>query len=136
MSIKPYAIAYGAAALVFLALDATWLSTMASRLYRPLLGPLMLERPDLAAAVPFYLLYVLGVVVFCIAPALDTGEWLAAWWRGAFFGLVAYATYDLTNQATLQGWPWRLTLTDMAWGTLATSVAAAAGAWVALRWGR
>lgn len=135
MSFKPLFIAYGTTALVFLALDAAWLGTMASRLYRPILGALMLERPDVLAAAAFYLLYVAGVVVLAIAPALNDGRWLAALGRGACLGFIAYATYDFTNQATLQGWSWRITLIDLAWGTIATSVATGAGTWAMLRWG-
>lgn len=116
-------------ALPFLAFDAIWLSTMASRLYRPALGELMLERIDAIAAGAFYLLYVSGVAWFVVlAPARPPGAAAAAG-RGACFGLIAYATYDLTNQATLRGWPWHLTLIDMAWGTVATAAASAAGRW-------
>lgn len=136
MFFKPFAVAYGATALVFLTLDALWLGTMASRLYRPLLGSLMLARPDLLAAAAFYLLYLAGVVGLAILPALNDGRWVGALARGAGLGLVAYATYDLTNQATLQGWSWRITLIDLVWGTFATGVAAGAGAWAMLRWGR
>lgn len=136
MLFKPFVVAYGATALVFLTLDGLWLGTMASRLYRPLLGSLMLEQPDVLAAAAFYLLYLAGVVVLAILPVLEDGRWLAALGRGALLGLVAYATYDLTNQATLQGWPWRITLIDLVWGTFVTGAAASAGAWAVLRWGR
>ena len=121
MTIKRFVAAWLATALPFLALDAVWLSTMADRLYRPALGALM--RPDFSVlpAAAFYLLYVTAIVVFAVAPAAKAG---GALWRGAFFGLVAYATYDLTNQATLAGWPWHVTLIDLAWGTFATATAA------------
>lgn len=135
-TLRSFATAYGAAALVFLALDALWLGTMAARLYRPILGPLMRGQPDLLAAAAFYGLYLAGLVVLVIAPAVAGGRVGTALARGALFGLVAYATYDLTNQATLQGWSWRITLVDLAWGTFVTGVACAAGAWAALRWGR
>ena len=119
---RGFLAAWIAAALPFLALDAAWLSTMAQRLYRPALGPIMREDFDVSAAGAFYVLYVAGIVVFAVQPSLRAPGALA---RGAFFGLVAYATYDLTNQATLRGWPWHVTLADLAWGTFATAAAAA-----------
>jgi uncharacterized membrane protein len=126
--------AYGVAALVFLGLDALWLSTMAGRLYRPAIGHLMAPDFALAPAALFYLLYVAGIVGFAVAPALASGRALEALARGAALGLLAYATYDLTNQATLRAWPWHLTLADMAWGTFVTGAAAWAAAATVLRW--
>lgn len=127
MTLRPLLFAYGATALVFLVLDAVWLSTMAARLYRPAIGHLMADGFALAPAAIFYVVYVLGIVVFAVAPALQTGRWTSALGLGALLGLVAYATYDLTNQATLRAWPWHLTLADLCWGTFVTAVAAAAG---------
>jgi uncharacterized membrane protein len=135
MTSKRFAIAYGATALVFLALDAIWLTAMADRLYRPALGHIMLERFALAPAIAFYAIYILGLVVYAVAPALPQRNWLAALGRGALLGLVAYATYDLTNQATLKGWPWQVTLADLCWGTAVTGVSAAAACWIAARLG-
>ncbi len=127
MTLKPALIAYAATAVIFLALDAVWLTTMADRLYRPELGRLMLDRPEMAPAAAFYLIYVVGVVVFAVLPGLESGRWTTALGLGALLGLVAYAAYDLTNQATLRGWSWRVTLADLCWGTFVTAVAAAAG---------
>jgi uncharacterized membrane protein len=127
MNLRQILIAYVGTAVVFLALDATWLTTMADRLYRPALGGLMLERFEPLPAVLFYVLYIAGITVFAIAPALANGGWAAALWRGALLGLLAYATYDLTNQATLRGWAWRVTVADLCWGTVVSAVAAAAG---------
>lgn len=119
-----FARVYGLAALIFLALDSAWLLSTSELLYKPALGPLM--RPDIAwpPAAIFYALYVAGIVVFAVLPGLQQSRWQAAMGRGALFGLVAYATYDLTNQATLVGWPWRVTLLDLCWGSFATAVAA------------
>jgi uncharacterized membrane protein len=126
LSIRQFAIAYPVTAVIFLALDALWLSTMAERLYRPAIGHLMLERFVPVPAVVFYAIYVAGIVVFAIAPALaGRGGWPTALGRGALLGLFAYATYDLTNQATLKDWSWRVTLADLCWGTFATAVSAA-----------
>ena len=128
MSIRHYAIAYISTAVVFLVLDAIWLSTMADRLYRPAMGSIMLERFALAPAVAFYLIYVAGVVVFAVTPALNSGRWVTALGYGAMLGLMAYATYDLTNQATLKNWSWMVTIADLCWGTFVTAVSAAAAA--------
>ncbi len=128
MSIRHYATAYVSTAVVFLVLDAIWLTTMADRLYRPAMGSIMLERFALAPAVAFYLIYVAGVVVFAVAPALQSGRWVTALGYGAMLGLMAYATYDLTNQATLKNWSWTVTIADLCWGTFVTAVSAAAAA--------
>ena len=133
MQIKQIAVAYLATAVVFLALDAVWLTTMADRLYRPALGPLLLDKFAVAPAALFYLLYLAGIVVFAVAPGLESGRWGTSLKLGALLGLVAYATYDLTNQATLRDWPWRVTIADLCWGTFVTGVAAAAGCWVTAR---
>jgi uncharacterized membrane protein len=135
MSLRQFAIAYLAAAVVFLVLDAIWLTTMADRLYRPALGHLMLERFALAPAVLFYVIYLVGVVVFAVSPALASGRWLSALGHGALLGLLAYATYDLTNQATLKDWSWTVTIADLCWGTFVTAVSAAAAAKAALTFG-
>lgn len=127
MSVKQFLIAYALTAVVFLGLDAVWLSTMADRVYRPALGRLMLERFDVAPALAFYVVYLVGVIVFAVAPGLEARRWTTALGHGALLGLVAYATYDLTNQATLRDWPWRVTLVDLCWGTCVTGAAAAIG---------
>lgn len=111
-------------ALVFVALDAVWLTTMMDRLYRPRLGHLLREQPDLIAALAFYALYLPAIVGFAVAPARST---FGALGRGAAFGLVAYGTYDLTNQATMRDWSWLVTAADLAWGALVTGVSAALG---------
>lgn len=132
MSVFQIAIAYAVAALVFLALDVVWLTTMSSRLYRPTIGHLMADGFAFAPAVLFYAIYVGGIVYFAVVPAMAERKVTDALVRGAMLGFVAYATYDLTNQATLKGWPWSITLADIAWGTFVTASASAAGAWMAL----
>ncbi len=117
------ALAFAVMGAVFLALDAVWLTLMAQRLYRPAIGHLMREGFDVAAAGIFYVLYIAGVTLLAVLPAQRLR---GAWARGALFGLVAYGTYDLTNQATLQDWPWQVTLIDLAWGAWVTSTSAAA----------
>ncbi|WP_326532788.1 DUF2177 family protein [Pseudorhodoferax sp.] len=129
MPLPQIAIAYATTALVFLLLDAVWLGAMAERLYRPAIGHLMAERFAVAPAALFYGIYIAGILFFAIAPALEARRpALSALGHGALLGLVAYATFDLTNQAVLKNWPWHVTLADLAWGTFVTGVAAAAGA--------
>jgi uncharacterized membrane protein len=131
-----YGLTYIATALVFLGIDSIWLSVTAGLLYRPLLGGLLRDDFDPIAAVFFYILYIGGIVVFVIAPSIAVTRSRVVAMRGAFFGLVAYATYDLTNQATLRQWPVGITIADLCWGTLLTAVAATAGHAVAVRLSR
>lgn len=113
---------YVLTAVVFFAIDFIWLSTSNSRFYKANLGDLMLARPNVAAAVGFYLLYLVGVLALVVFPALRAGSVGQAVWKGALFGLVAYATYDLTNLATLKGWSGKVTVVDMIWGTFLTGI--------------
>ena len=128
-----YVAAYLGAGLTFAAIDFVWLTTMTDRLYKPVLGPIMLDKPDMKAAVAFYLISIAGTVFLAIAPALKEGNWTRAAINGAVLGFVAYATYDLTNQATLAVWQTRLTIIDLIWGTTLTMVSATGGYFVA-RW--
>jgi uncharacterized membrane protein len=125
--LKTYGIAYLATGLVFLAIDAVRLTVAAQRLYRPLIGDMLLESFRLLPALLFYLIYIAGIVVFAIAPAMASGRWTTATFYGAFLGFVAYATYDLTNQATLRNWPAAVTVADLCWGTFLTALAATIG---------
>ncbi len=119
--------AYLAAGAVFLGADALWLSLAGPRLYRPTLGPLLAYEFNAFAAIAFYLIYLAGVLTLAIAPALASGRPRDAALKGLTLGLVAYATYDLTNQATLRIWSTRLTVLDMLWGGGLTAAAALAG---------
>jgi uncharacterized membrane protein len=122
-----FILAFVASTAAMLVLDAIWLSTMAERLYRPQLGDLLADEFRPYPAFVFYALYLFGVVYFAVAPALRNGGWRNAALNGALFGLVAYGTYDLTNQATLRHWPVLVTALDMIWGALISAVAAVAG---------
>lgn len=128
-----FVIAYGAAALTMLVLDAIWLSQAVPRIYKPQLGDLLAEQPNFAIAGVFYLVYLIGVVVFAILPAVDKGSWTQALLMGGLLGLVAYGTYDFTNLATLRGWPLGLSLIDVAWGVVLTATVSVAG-YAAVRW--
>lgn len=122
-----YVYGWFATAAAFLALDAIWLSQMTSRFYRLAIGDLLADKPRFLAAAAFYLLYVTCVLILAVLPALEKGGLAKAAMLGAVAGLLAYGTYDLTNHATLKIWPLRLTIVDMLWGTLLTSLAASAG---------
>jgi len=122
-----YLAAYVATLIVFAAIDAIWLTQIGPSLYKPIIGEILAPQPRMMPAVVFYLMFIAGIVYFAVAPALESGKWQDALVKGALFGLFAYATYDLTNQATLRVWSTRITLLDMAWGTFLSGVAATGG---------
>ena len=128
-----YLAAYLGTAIVMVALDMLWLGVVAKPMYQQGIGHLMAESPRVGVAVLFYLLYVVGVVIFAVSPQHDGAGWATTLAMGALFGFFAYATYDLTNLATLRDWPLSLALIDIAWGT-AVSMAAAAGGKAAMDW--
>ena len=117
MSGKNWILLYLIALAVFFVIDMVWLGAVAKGFYRKHLGALMSERIVWPAAVLFYLLFIVGLLVFAVRPGLAAGEPVRALYLGALFGLVAYATYDLTNLATMKGWPPVVTVVDLAWGT-------------------
>jgi uncharacterized membrane protein len=120
-------LAYGGALATFCALDFAWLGLFAKGFYQSQLSALLLPRPNWTAAALFYLAYPAGVVLFAITPALDSGGIVRVLALGAILGTFAYATYDLTNLATLKGWSAGVTVLDIAWGALVTAAAAAGG---------
>jgi uncharacterized membrane protein len=117
----------------FLAIDFVWLAFVARGFYRKHLGFLLTDQPNWWAAGVFYLLFVAGLVIFAVDPALKAGSLRKAVLLGAFFGLVSYATYDLTNMATVKNWPWIVTLVDMIWGAVLAASVACLG-FLAARW--
>lgn len=130
-----YLLAYAGTLVAFLAIDALWLGVLMGSTYKSYLGEMMLAQPKLLPAALFYLLYAVGLVVLAVMPALRADSWSMAAALGALLGLVAYATYDLSNLATLRGWPLPLTLIDIAWGTVLSATAACAGFALAQRYG-
>ena len=128
-----YIVAYLASLIVFGALDAIWLTTMSSRLYRPALGEILLDNLRIAPALAFYFLYPIGLVAFAVMPAVRIGSAGTALAYGALFGLLAYATYDLTNYATLRNWTLQITVIDLAYGTVVAGLTSVA-AYHAVRW--
>jgi uncharacterized membrane protein len=119
--------AFLATMLALLAVDALWLGVLMGDTYQDYIGHLMRSEPKMLPAALFYLLYPAGLMVFAVLPALDKQDWRVAARLGAMLGLLAYGTYDLSNMATLRGWPWQLTAIDMLWGSFLSSLAATAG---------
>ena len=122
-----YITAYAVSVVAFLAIDFVWLTQIAKRFYFDRLGHLLLDKPNLVAAGIFYAVYVIGIVIFAIAPALKEGSAVTALVYGALFGFFAYATYDMTNYATLRDWPVSVVVVDIAWGTFLTGITALIG---------
>ncbi len=122
--------AYGATALTFLVLDALWLGSMAGRFYRPQLGDMLADGFRLVPAVAFYLIFVAGLVIFAVLPSLAQGSVRAAVISGGLFGLFTYATYNLTNYATMRHWTLPVTVVDMTWGVTVSALSAAAAVWI------
>ncbi|WP_395055333.1 DUF2177 family protein [Polaromonas sp.] len=133
--LKTALIAYAGTLVFFLAADMLWLGLLMTDTYQGWIGPLMRAQPLLLPAAVFYLLYPVGLVVFAVRPGLDKQDWTHCAALGAFFGLLAYGTYDLSNLATLKGWPWQLTLVDMLWGAALSCGSALAGYAAARAWG-
>ena len=120
-------VAWLASGLVYAAGDMTWITVMGARLYRPVIGQLLAEHFDPRPGVVFYLIYATGIAAFAVRPGLHSGGWTRSLAWGALLGLVAYTTYDLTNQVTLKVWSTRISVIDIAWGAAITAVAAAVG---------
>ncbi len=118
MGLRSALLAYLLTLAIFFAVDMVWLGLAAKGFYRRQLGDLLSPTVVWPAAILFYLLFIAGLQFFVVAPALRNGGAGQALWQGAFFGLIAYATYDLTNLATLRGWPLAVTLVDLAWGAV------------------
>ena len=106
---------------VFFVIDMVWLVLIAKKFYQEQIGFLM--KPDINwfAAIIFYLLFIVGLIIFVISPAVEKHSWVHALLFGALFGLITYATYDLTNLATLKDWPLLVTVVDLIWGSVLAS---------------
>ena len=131
MFIKLYAIALP----VFFAIDMIWLGLVAKNFYRGQIGFLMKSDINWTAAITFYLLFIVGLVLFVIAPAIEKGSWMYAVLFGALFGFISYATYDLTNLATLKDWPLLVTIVDLAWGAILAATVSTATYFIAGKFG-
>jgi len=126
-------IAYITILIVFGTIDAVWLSFMAGALYYPILGDILVDQVRIAPAVVFYLFYPVGIVVLAVRPALRDGSAWSAVALGALLGALCYATYDLTNYATLKNWSLQITVIDIIYGAL-TAALCAASAYVTASW--
>lgn len=120
-------VAYAVVLVAFLAIDFVWLGYVAREFYKSQMGDLLAPQPLLTPAAAFYLLYAAGLVFFAVAPGLREQSWRVALLNGAALGLIAYATYDLTNLAVVRGWPAMLSVVDLAWGACLSAAAAAIG---------
>ena len=121
-----YPIAYLGTLIVFFIIDMIWLAGIARNFYAEQLAGLM-GRPKWGVAIVFYCIYVAGIVFFAVRPALDAQSLMTAIMLGAALGFLCYATYDLTNLATLKGWPVKMVIVDIIWGTVLTASCAAGG---------
>lgn len=126
-----YILLYVLTFLVFLAIDAVWLLFISKNLYAKELSHLMAEKALLLPAFIFYLLFIVGVLVFAVIPGYQAQSLSKTLMLGALFGLMTYATYDLTNLATFKDWPLKITLIDLVWGTSLSTVVALAGYYIA-----
>lgn len=126
-------IAYGVAAVSFLAFDVVWLRWAAGNLYKPVIGEIMAKDFNVGAAVAFYLIYIAGICWFAIRPGVDGGGVQAAMLNGILLGALCYATFDLTSQAVMKVWATHISVLDILWGAFVTGAAASIATWAVLR---
>lgn len=126
-------ISYLLTTVVFFAIDMVWLGFIAKDLYRKYLGNFLSDKVNWPAAIIFYLLFIVGIFYFSILPAVEKNSLMKAIISGAFFGIITYATYDLTNLATLKNWPLPIVFIDIAWGALLTGIVSTAGYYI-VKW--
>lgn len=120
---KSLLVSYLAALVTLAILDALWLGVVSREFYKARLGQMLLDQPLWWAAILFYLIHAAGVAIFAVPPAMASGTWSVAILYGGLFGFCVYAAYDLTNLATLRGWPMAVSLVDLAWGAVVTAAA-------------
>jgi uncharacterized membrane protein len=119
---------------VFFAIDMIWLGFIAKDFYRKHIGHLLLENINWTAAILFYLLFIGGLVLFVISPAIEKASWTYAIFYGAMFGLITYATYDLTNLATLKDWSLTVVIVDIIWGMVLSASVSTVSYLIATKW--
>lgn len=120
-------ITYLSTTAVMVIIDLAWLGFIAKPMYQQAIGHLMAEKPNIAAAIAFYALFPIGLMIFAILPEAADRGWQQTALLGALFGFFTYATYDLTNLATLKNYPWSLAVADIFWGSLVSAASATAG---------
>lgn len=123
-------IVYAIAFIVFLVIDLLWLGLIANNLYQKYLGYLMAEKVNWTAALIFYAMFIFGIVYFVIYPSLANNDFNGLLIRAALFGLLTYATYDLTNLATIRDWPLTITIIDLIWGTSLSTMVSVVTYWI------
>lgn len=123
-------LSYVLTLFVFLAVDLLWLGVLAKNLYRKYLGRFLSDQINWTAAIVFYFLFVLGIFIFAIYPAVAKESYLQAILFGGLFGFFTYATYDLTNLATLKGWPLQVVFIDVLWGTVLSAIVSLSGYYI------
>lgn len=116
--------------VVFLIIDSIWLLKVSPKLYKNNIGHLMADKPQLWAALLFYLIFIAGLLALVLIPALNNNNFAHAAIYGAVFGLVTYATFDLTSQAVFKDWPIKITIIDLVWGTSITTAVAVIVYWL------
>jgi uncharacterized membrane protein len=119
--VSDFILRFVTAGIIFALIDSAWLVLIANKFYKDQIGHLLAATPNLVAAVLFYVIFLIGLVVFVLNPALQAHDWKTALGLGALLGFVAYATYDLTNLATLKDFPVKLVVVDLVWGTVVTA---------------
>jgi uncharacterized membrane protein len=124
-------VLYFATLAVFFVIDLIWLGLMNSRFYKPQLARLMSDKVNWLPAVLFYLLFIVGVLLLVVLPAVDRDSWIRAMLLGGLLGMVAYATYDLSNLATIKNWPVVVTIVDIVWGTTLSAILASVSYFIA-----
>jgi uncharacterized membrane protein len=130
MNFSKMLLSYLLTTVVFFAIDLVWLGLIAKNLYRKYLGEMLSEKVNWGAALIFYLLFIVGIFLFVIIPAIEKQSAIRALVLGAIFGLITYATYDLTNYATLKGFPLNVVIIDLIWGTFLTATVSLAGYYI------
>jgi len=124
---KSLIISFFFVSTIFLIIDIAWLSITVKSLYRPALGSLLKDKPVMWAAILFYIIYMIGLALIILKPALANDSILQALWTGVVFGVVAYGTYNLTNMATVKNWSANIVWIDMIWGGFLTGFSSAVG---------
>lgn len=131
MTLLQYFAVYALSVPVFFAIDMVWLGFVANTFYRSQIGHLMGETVNWPVAFAFYFIFLVGLLIFAILPAIEARNIMTALTYGALFGFFTYMTYDLTNWSTLRDWPALVSLVDMAWGTILSASVASATYWLA-----
>ena len=129
-----FILRFVAAGVIFALIDSVWLALVANKFYKDQIGHLLAATPNMIAAVLFYVIFLIGLVVFVLNPALVAHDWKLALGLGALLGFVAYATYDLTNLATLKDFPVKLVVVDLIWGTVVTASVSTAAYFILISW--